>query len=418
MKRVLFYLMILLMPLPAWAMTPVQDADLSNVTGQAGVNINPDLTMDITINTMAWGDSDGITGVYNPWENVNNGGYIGVTGFNITNLKVRLRGDDGYNSFDFDTQVKPITIDVATGDTLAGTDVTFVRFGLGALQITMDELQFDVSLGAHGGYGATPDLDENMGVVTLGAMDVYINPYSYVDIYSHAGSGVNFDLNVTLDRVVLPYLSWGDRDGLPGGITSGSGSVTWATNNGTIEDGYIGLADFRIGDELTYAVKVTGSVAIDIASTSEGTYSYLCSLLTALSTASYIDLHDQTQMSELYQMLEDDGFIFDAENASGMISYLNGYIRAITGVNPGMTYTQIPLSIVHISFPTNLTVDVAKMVGRVILTDNPQLNWDVAGGASYDYADDIAASSELGDFYLEKVNVEIGSGSWVDIWAH
>ena len=45
MKRLLTILTILLLPLSVWAMTPVNDSDLSNVTGQAGVNINADLTM-------------------------------------------------------------------------------------------------------------------------------------------------------------------------------------------------------------------------------------------------------------------------------------------------------------------------------------------------------------------------------------
>lgn len=50
----------LLLPLSVWAMTPISDSDLSNVTGQAGVNINVDLLMNVRLGTMAWGDSDGI----------------------------------------------------------------------------------------------------------------------------------------------------------------------------------------------------------------------------------------------------------------------------------------------------------------------------------------------------------------------
>src|SRR5512136_610048 len=101
MKRVLTILAILLLPISVWAMTPVTDSDLSNVTGQAGVNINADLTMNISIGTMAWGDSDGITSVYNPWTSVASGGYVGMTGFNINNLRIRARTEatDHYNSY-------------------------------------------------------------------------------------------------------------------------------------------------------------------------------------------------------------------------------------------------------------------------------------------------------------------------------
>jgi hypothetical protein len=60
MKSVLAFFTIMLLPLSVWTMTPVSDSDLSNVTGQAGVSINPNLTMDINIGTIAWGDSDGI----------------------------------------------------------------------------------------------------------------------------------------------------------------------------------------------------------------------------------------------------------------------------------------------------------------------------------------------------------------------
>mgnify|MGYP000905370113 CR=1 FL=1 len=74
-------LAILLLPLSVWAMTPVSDSDLSNVTGQAGVSINADLTMDITIGTMAWGDGDGVSAY---WRNsattlfdYTDGGFVG-----------------------------------------------------------------------------------------------------------------------------------------------------------------------------------------------------------------------------------------------------------------------------------------------------------------------------------------------------
>ena len=53
MKSVLVFFTMVLLPLSVWAMTPVSDYDLSNVTGQAGVSINPNLKMDIEIGTIA-----------------------------------------------------------------------------------------------------------------------------------------------------------------------------------------------------------------------------------------------------------------------------------------------------------------------------------------------------------------------------
>jgi hypothetical protein len=216
MKSILAFF-IMLLPLSVWSMTPVSDTDLSNVTGQAGVSINPDLTMDIKIGTIAWGDSDGINpacGV-NPWstQSLTGGGYVGVNNFNITNLQIKLRNNDTYNGYS-SLMMKPITIDVATGykpNSDYGANTTFVRIGPGALEISMDQMQFDVALGQHlnTNTGNTPILNQVLGVATLGPMDVYVNPQSYVDVYSHASHGVVFDVNVTLDHISLPYISWG-----------------------------------------------------------------------------------------------------------------------------------------------------------------------------------------------------------------
>jgi len=120
MKRVLTFLAIMLLPLSVMAMTPVSDSTLSDVTGQAGVNINADLTMNIGIGTMAWGDADGIGGFNSgtdtsPWATVAAGGYVGMTNFNINGLRIKARETDTYNGWHSSAYLKPITIDVATG---------------------------------------------------------------------------------------------------------------------------------------------------------------------------------------------------------------------------------------------------------------------------------------------------------------
>lgn len=216
MKRLLSLISLLLLPLSVMAMTPLSNTDLSNINGQAGVNINPDLTMDINIGTIAWGDSDGInpkSGV-NPWPAVTEGGYIGVNNLYISNLKINLRTDpsDNYNSYST-LLLKPITIDVATGTKLGIPDTTFVRISPGALKLSMDQMQLDIALGPHVNTNTASSsvLNQVIGVATLGPMDVYVNPQSYVDVYSHASHGVVFDVNVTLDHINIPYLSWGSH---------------------------------------------------------------------------------------------------------------------------------------------------------------------------------------------------------------
>ena len=139
MKRVLTILAILLLPLSVWAMTPVTDSDLSNVTGQAGVSINQDVMMNIHMDVMAWGDVDGLgnrgigtlttnasTGL-NPWTTVSTGGYIGINNFDMT-VQVKARDTDtfgaatganpnatyGVYSPTSYPGLRPLTIDVAT----------------------------------------------------------------------------------------------------------------------------------------------------------------------------------------------------------------------------------------------------------------------------------------------------------------
>lgn len=67
MKRVLFILAILLLPLSAMAMTPVSDNDMANVTGQSGVTIDVSaMNIQVEMDTITWGDLDGLT---QTWQN-------------------------------------------------------------------------------------------------------------------------------------------------------------------------------------------------------------------------------------------------------------------------------------------------------------------------------------------------------------
>ena len=71
MKRYFLLIMLLFMPLSLWAMTPISDDELSDISGQTGVSIFVDITMNIHIDCIAWGDSDGL-GSY--WDGYRSGG--------------------------------------------------------------------------------------------------------------------------------------------------------------------------------------------------------------------------------------------------------------------------------------------------------------------------------------------------------
>jgi len=328
MKRVLTFLAIMLLPLSVMAMTPVSDQTLSDVTGQAGVNINADLMMDIYIGTLAWGDADGITasGSHPAWGTTDGGGYVGVTGLNITDLRIKARETDTFNGYLAPDMLKPITIDVAT-DADMYDGATFVRFGLGSLEISMDALTLSVELG--------PDtaLGQKLGVVSLGAMALYINPISYVDIFAADGCGVNINMNVVLDKFDIDYVSWGDTDG-----QDNPSQVPAAPWMGDTAAGYVGLYNLEIGGP----IMLTGQVAIDVNTTNVGIYSH------------------------------------------------------------GGTLTP---TVVHISFPEVFTVDVTGPITADVRLDGQS---DLAG----------VNFGVLGDIYISAFKLDIGAGSWVDIWAH
>jgi len=259
MKRVLTVLAILLLPLSVWAMTPVSDSDLSAVTGQAGVNINADVTMNIMIGTMAWGDATGVDTSFAAfgWATTDTGvGYVGVTNFNLTNLRIKARENDTFNGYTT-AMLKPITIDVATG-TSHGAGVTSVRFGLGSLQISLDALSLNVALGTAGN-----SLTQILGSANLGPMAVYISPASYVDIYTASGVGVNIFMHVIIDQFTMSYMSWGDSDGA--GTNMGAGGVPWFVNS---TGGYVGLQDLVIGGPIS----IDGSMRIDVGTVGTGVY--------------------------------------------------------------------------------------------------------------------------------------------------
>ncbi|HQQ16143.1 MAG TPA: hypothetical protein PK764_11470 [Deltaproteobacteria bacterium] len=262
MKRVLTFLAIMLLPLSVMAMTPVSDQTLSDVTGQAGVNINADLMMDIAIGTMAWGDSDGILNGGHPlWGTTDGGGYVGVTGFDIDGLRIKARETDAFDGYAAPAQLKPITIDVATDPNIYD-GATFVRFGLGSLQITMGALDFDVRLGTD---AATLAASGNLlGVVSIGAMGIYIDPKSYVDIFSDGTCGVNIAMDIEIDQFNIGYVSWGDTDGV---TNTGMGAMPWMA---AASAGYVGLANLEIGGPIT----VSGQLAIDVNTAYAGIYSH------------------------------------------------------------------------------------------------------------------------------------------------
>ena len=127
MKRLFMILAVIMMlPISVFAMKPMADQDLSHVTGMAGVSFFVDITMNISIGTLACGDSAGLApGPYNPWGIDTAGGYVGVTNFKVTNLSIRPRTDGFYPISSSAYWPSAATIDVYNG-------VPYYRVHIGA----------------------------------------------------------------------------------------------------------------------------------------------------------------------------------------------------------------------------------------------------------------------------------------------
>jgi hypothetical protein len=388
MKRVLTILAILLLPLSVWAMTPVTDSDLSNVTGQAGVSINQDVIMNIHMGVMAWGDTDGLglvgigsssnvsTGL-NPWSSVTTGGYIGIENFDMT-VQVKARDTDTYNGYNplGYPGLRPLTIDVATTATgqdpnLYGTGVTFVRIGLGAMEIDVSAMQFQIGLGTHTGVTAStaPVLNEVLGTVSMGNIGIFINPAAYVDIYSSRGTaagveGVSFGIHMIIDQFNMDYISWGDTDGFTNTEVAGQ-VLPWAS---TTTAGYIGLQTLRVGGPIT----ITGTVNIDVGTVTSGYYAEATSVLTGGRSNTLPVVHI----------------------TFGNMSTAGGGYAASPAVSNGI----------------GLEVDVPSIMANVALSNSANLlNTTLTA---------IPSSNVLGDIYISNFKFQIAKGSWVDIFAH
>jgi hypothetical protein len=262
MKKILMAIALvacLVLPLSAMAMSTVADNELSAVTGQAGVSINVDLTANITVGTLAWGDSDGFTGYTNM-------GFVGLQGMS---LKITMAGRlDGPFAVTAGNDVgylrnKPITIDVGTSD--AGA--TLVKIGIPTLHITVSTL--DTNIFVSGGSlaaGPASTTAQQLGEIYMSGVDVKLGQSSSTDAdvnvkaasydagYVTIGAagagntGVNIGFNVKIDSVNLGTVSYGNTTSI---LAGNFGAAATA--------GFIGVKNLNIGN-----ITLAGGVAIGI----------------------------------------------------------------------------------------------------------------------------------------------------------
>lgn len=171
MKKLVLVISILMcLPLTAFAMEPLSEAIMDNVTGQAGVSIAIDdvkLYQDIAY--LRYTDTDGVGGSAAGSVGISNLQMMvhmnGITSLDASGLPVSpgraVQGNYNtamnYNNFNGDTQfhARALTIDVGTMPVLsagmtnnvgAPVDVAGVQIGLPTLEIHQSALSFDVTV--------------------------------------------------------------------------------------------------------------------------------------------------------------------------------------------------------------------------------------------------------------------------------
>jgi hypothetical protein len=307
MKRVLTFLAILLLPLSVWAMTPIADTQLSDVTGQAGVSINFDFTLSLQFGQLGWGDSDGYAG----FGTIGSGGWIGIDSLAMSTLHIWPRTDFTMDNTTFAggpayqpdeggwNQLQYLTIDVATvpssilfprpfGTNVTG--VTAVIIGIPTLSMTMASMDGNVVLGPRkaaqsvgGQIDGTfvnekniqgPGFNQLLGTFYIGGMNIATAGGGTVYIFAHGagsivgavsgntlyGSGVTISLeNVRLAYVLFDVMSWGDIDGLYATGFATAQAPAGNFTSGLMGPGFVGLTNVAIKN-LTF----NGALAIDV----------------------------------------------------------------------------------------------------------------------------------------------------------
>lgn len=328
MKRVLSFVVLMLLPLCLMAMKPVSDSTLSNVTGQSGVSIDIDVAMNITFDALGWGDTDntGLTvgGVTSPA-----GGWIGIDDLEINTLHMWPRTDfsmENNSGVPYATSrggwsdLKLLTIDVVTiPDTTSNPapfgpnqttinnagGVTAVRIGIPTLTITMDSMSGNVVLGpngtgttiggyVNGGYAngggplnngykpiSRPNFNQLMGQFYIGGMNmatgtggaVLISAHgrdSYTSTYADSTtSGPLYGSGVTIDlqNVKIDYLIMNQLawGDIDGCYDQSSVAASHNTDPGLTRDGWVGLADLAIRN-----ITINGKMFIDVGTVVDG----------------------------------------------------------------------------------------------------------------------------------------------------
>ena len=167
--------------------------------------------------------------------------------------------------------------------------------------------------------------------------------------------------------------------------------------------GYQGITDLSSGP-----IAVNGTVGIDINTSAKGIYAQLPAIISFMDGNTILSVPSGYYKSEttVEAVLAGLGFNQYTGLTTGMPNgtSLDNIMAGLAAA--GMPSTVNPVTVVHISFPTEFMIDVqGPLTAAVQLSNSPTF----AAGPG---------TSTLGDIYLSHLGLDIHAGSWADIWAH
>lgn len=429
-KLLIIAAILFLAPFGLSAREGISDELMRDFTGQAGVSIGFDLTLNIDIENLLWGDSDGLGGA---------GGWVGAVGLDIDgdnvisrwekglhidNLRLRLPEDMAGNTptyadgtpnpnYNPDYQrtlwdLELLTIDVAEDDTLYDGQA-FVRIGLGTVDITMEHMGMNAGVApdlyADDGTGmmvraGSPDMKKArlFGVINLYNLQVLTGPGSRVDIFPHGRSGVTLDMVVIIDSITMAALSWGDLDGAGAvpikGFTIDTGDYT--------EAGYVGFANVA-----AWNIVLQGQLLIDVATMDKRDIRW--APLSDGIPGSYM----------LYTLLKwlDDPLATAIDPATGLpyhaeANYISDtFVFIQIGDRRVAEVTDPMTGIVRRVFVGDPAIDlhIGEFAADVVVADNSALYDGAISGVEF-------KADAMGSVYM--MNLNVNTSGWVAIFAH
>lgn len=253
---------------------------------------------------------------------------------------------------------------MATGDATNayhGIGTTFVRIGLGSLQVAMDSLDADVKLGPDSATPGTPDLKYTLGSLYLADLSLRIAGDSYVDIFTARGAdtqGVSIYADATIKGLSIGTLAWGDADG-----------IDWKFRTFTADTAGTKKLHTNDGSLTTPETGNVGPEAVD-------------NVYVAPGTAGWIGLKDL---------------------AIAKIT-VAGEVGIDVGTNAGVTAVNITLGVAGTPF----NAVVSGIDGTVALGPEKTLSVMDDNGTPLDDTDDVATWQELGELYVGALDIDIG----------